>query len=126
MAAVGVGGAGVGPAGRGGWAGLFADDLGMDDVGRLFEESAHNPAPGLEVFGFAEMFDMVFQRLPVDLQDVLFRVLDDVVQLQAVEAASALEQRQCLLYAGFEVGLGTGFYSDMGHFADHVGFLVQS
>jgi hypothetical protein len=89
----------------------------------LAKKAAHNAAPGLEIFGFAEMRHVVFQRLPVNLQHVLIGVFDDVVQLEAMKATCALKQGQGLLHAGFKISLCAGFDGDVRHFADHIGFL---
>jgi hypothetical protein len=36
-----------------------------------------------------------------------------------------MKERQCLADARFEIGLGAGFYGDVGHFADHGVLLLD-
>src|SRR5579871_540010 len=86
---------------------------------RLGEAMADELAPLLEVRRGAEVDGVVLQCLPLHEQPVAVRFLDRALELHAMAAFGALEDRSRLLDAVLERVLAARLYVDPGDFHDH-------
>src|SRR5215471_304209 len=82
-------------------------------------------APFLEIGRAAKIDCMVLDRVPADEESIAARLLDRAAYFHAAASLGPPENRDGLLHAFLEFGLGARFDIDLRYFGDHI-FLSPS
>ena len=99
----------------------------MLDPGRLGEEGSDDGAPLGEQGPAAEMFGVVFQGRPFDLQQLALGRFDAVQDLGLTEALCLRDHRCDAMRDGdFEIGLLAWMDADVGDFKNHGGLELRN
>ena len=95
------------------------DGLGVLDLGRGGKIGTDQRAPGGEILGAAEIDGVVLQRLPFGHEAIALRLLDRLVQFEAVKALGAAESGLGLGDGRLEILLAARLDVDLCDLGDH-------
>jgi hypothetical protein len=86
---------------------------------RLVKKRPDKSTPFLKVIRLAEVHHVIFQRIPLNEQNITVRLFDGSMKLDALSASRPIEQRYSLCDAGLELRIFSWRDFDYCHFIHH-------